>query len=202
MNAPLLYLASGSPRRREILANLGFRIERLAADIDETPYPQEDASSYALRMAQQKNQAALSRWQAKHPNPPDAPILTADTTVALNGMSLGKPDNARHAKLMLQQLSDGTHQVLSSVCVYYQGRSNSILQSSTVTFKPLSEQEIDAYIASGEPLDKAGAYGIQGLGGVFVSSLSGSFTGVMGLPVYETCQLLAELGSPVPPFAR
>lgn len=195
-----LYLASGSPRRREILKNLGYTVIRLPADIDETPRTGEPAHDYVVRMACEKSAAALAQWQAVHTAAPDYPILTADTTVALNDGILGKPESADHARAMLHSLSDTTHQVLTAVAVYWQGETRHVLQQSDVRFKALGAAEIDAYIGSGEPMDKAGAYGIQGLGGVFVTDLHGSFTGVMGLPVYETVQLLQQSGCAVPPF--
>lgn len=197
-----IYLASGSPRRREILENLGYTVQRLPADIDETPQPQEAAADYVQRLAREKNAAAIARWQAEHDTPPDAPVLTADTTVAYQNQILGKPENAAHAAEMLAQLSGMTHQVYTAVSVYRQGETRTVLQQSDVTFKTLSAEETAAYIGSGEPMDKAGAYGIQGLGGVFVEHLSGSFTGVMGLPVFETVALLKELGLAVPPFEK
>ena len=197
---PTLYLASGSPRRREILENLGYTILRLPADIDETPQPDEPARDYVLRMAREKNAAALAQWQTAHDSAPEFAILTADTTVALDNHILGKPESTAHARAILQQLSGQVHQVLTAVCVHWQGQSVHAVQQSDVRFKALSAAEIDAYIGSGEPMDKAGAYGIQGLGGVFVADLRGSFTGVMGLPVYETVALLAQCGLAVPPF--
>lgn len=201
MNRPTVYLASGSPRRREILENLGFAIERLPADIDETPLPKEHAEHYVLRMAQEKNRAALCIRQSTHQAPPLFPVLSADTTVALNGRILGKPEHPLEAAEMLRSLSGSTHQVLTAVCISFQGKTEYCIQSSNVRFKTLSETEIAAYIRSGEPMDKAGAYGIQGIGGVFIDHLDGSFTGVMGLPVRETCALLSDLGCAVPPFA-
>lgn len=195
-----VYLASGSPRRREILENLGYTVARLYAEIDETPYLHEAAAAYAARMALEKNAAAVIHWQAQHPFAPEYPLLSADTAVALHNRILGKPASAAEAADMLRQLSGTTHQVLTAVCVYWQGTTHTLLQQSDVTFKPLNENEIAAYIACGEPMDKAGAYGIQGLGGVFVENLRGSFTGVMGLPVFETVALLNSLGLPAPPF--
>ena len=186
MNA--IYLASGSPRRREILENLGFTVRRLPADIDETPKEGEAAVEYVRRMACEKNQAAVAQWFAAHDQEPEFSVLTADTTVA-DGVN------------MLERLSGRTHQVLTAVCVYWQGVCHDVVQTSEVRFKTLTAEEIAAYVASGEPMDKAGAYGIQGLGGVFVEHLQGSFTGVMGLPVYETAQLLKSLGLEAPPFA-
>ena len=196
-----LYLASGSPRRREILENLGFKVIRIPADIDETPHSDENAADYVQRMAREKNAAAVAQWFAAHGEPPEYPILTADTTVAYQNHILGKPETEAQAAEMLARLSGRTHQVLTSVCVYWQGKARGVLQTSDVRFKTLSAEEISAYIRSGEPMDKAGAYGIQGLGGVFVEHLQGSFTGVMGLPVYETAALLKQFGSGVPPFA-
>ncbi|MCP1661328.1 Maf family protein [Neisseria perflava] len=202
MKTHTLYLASGSPRRREILENLGYTVIRLPADIDETPSENEPAADYVQRMARQKNAAAVAQWQAQHDTPPTFPILTADTTVAYQNHILGKPENAAYAAQMLAQLSGTTHQVLTAVCVYWQGESRAVLQQSDVRFKALSGEEIQAYIASGEPMDKAGAYGIQGVGGAFVKHLQGSFTGVMGLPVFETMALLRGFGLNVPPFGK
>ncbi|MDO5059459.1 MAG: nucleoside triphosphate pyrophosphatase [Neisseria sp.] len=201
MNAHTLYLASGSPRRREILEHLGYTVLRLSADIDETPHSGETADDYVLRMAVEKNQAAQTKWAAEHENAPAFPLLTADTTVALNRQILGKPENEAHAAEMLRALSGSTHQVLTAVCVSFQGQMHFAVQTSDVQFAELSEAEIAAYIRSGEPMDKAGAYGIQSTAGVFIRHLSGSFTGVMGLPVHETCGLLARCGCPTPPFA-
>ena len=196
-----LYLASGSPRRREILENLGFKVIRIPADIDETPHSDENAADYVQRMAQEKNAAAVEQWLATHDASPEYPILTADTTVAYQNHILGKPETEAQAAEILARLSGQTHQVLTAVCVYWQGKTHGVLQTSDVRFKTLSAEEISAYIRSGEPMDKAGAYGIQGLGGVFVEHLQGSFTGVMGLPVYETAGLLERFGLSVPPFA-
>ena len=199
MNA--IYLASGSPRRREILENLGFTVHRLPADIDETPKEGEAAVEYVRRMACEKNQAAVVQWFAAHDQEPEFAVLTADTTVADGAAILGKPESEADAVDMLERLSGRTHQVLTAVCVYWQGVRYDVVQTSEVRFKTLTAEEIAAYVASGEPMDKAGAYGIQGLGGVFVEHLQGSFTGVMGLPVYETAQLLKSLGLEAPPFA-
>lgn len=192
-----IYLASASPRRREILGNLGYEVVVNVAEIDETPYPNEGAHDYVLRMAVGKNAAAVARFQAA-----DAPVLSADTTVAHHDVILGKPESPAHAKAMLQRLSGSVHQVLTAVCVSWAGQQFSVVQTSDVHFRVLSDLEIDRYIASGEPMDKAGSYGIQGVAGVFVSHLAGSFTGVMGLPVCETAQLLAQCGWAVPPFAE
>lgn len=190
-----IYLASGSPRRREILHNLGYQVSVNVAEIDETPHKNESASDYVLRMAVEKNQAAQTQFDLR-----DCPIISADTTVALHNLILGKPQSPEHAHDMLRQLSGSTHQVLTAVCVSFQGEMRQAVQSSDVTFCTLSDDEIHRYIASGEPMDKAGAYGIQGLGGIFVAHLSGSFTGVMGLPVFETVDLLQQFNWQTPPF--
>ena len=195
-----IYLASASPRRREILVSLGFQPVLLAAEIDETARPGEAVADYVARMARQKN-AAARQLAAQRGLALAQPLLSADTVVALDNAILGKPRDAAHARELLESLSGREHQVWTAVCVSLGGQTLEAAQRSDVRFKELSTQEIAAYIASGEPLDKAGAYGIQGIGGVFVAHLSGSFSGVMGLPVFETVQLLRQLGSPVPPFA-
>ncbi|WP_150539584.1 Maf family protein [Actinobacillus vicugnae] len=190
-NQPI-YLASNSPRRWELLQNLGLNLLRLASEIDETPLLNEKASEYCLRIAQQKNQAAQEVRMAQ--NFAEYPILTADTTVSIDGKILGKPKDEQDAFAMLKMLSGRTHQVFTAVCVSYQSKQFECLQTSEVCFRTLTDAEIHAYIATGEPMDKAGAYGIQQLGGVFVAQLSGSFTGVMGLPVCETAELLKQCG--------
>ena len=194
MNLPSVYLASGSPRRYEILRNLGYQVVRVPAQIDETSYSTENANEYVQRMAQMKNEAAIDTWLQNHPQQPEFPLISADTTVSLNNLILGKPTSADDAAHMLKLLSGQQHQVLTAVCVYWQHQTYHALQTSTVSFAPLTPQQIAAYIATGEPLDKAGAYGIQGFGGVFIDHISGSFTGIMGLPVYETSQLLSQCG--------
>ena len=196
-----IYLASASPRRREILVSLGFQPVLLAAEIDETVQPGEAVADYVARMARQKN-AAAHQLAAQRGLALAQPLLSADTVVALDNAILGKPRDAAHARELLESLSGREHQVWTAVCVSLGGQTLEAAQRSDVRFKELSAQEIAAYIASGEPLDKAGAYGIQGIGGVFVAHLSGSFSGVMGLPVFETVQLLRQLGAPVPPFAE
>ena len=192
-----ILLASGSPRRREILTNLGFEVHTCTTNIDETPQPNESVDDYVKRMAVEKNQAAQSD-STRHIL--DVPILSADTVVALHNQILGKPKDVADAQRILTALSGCVHQVLTAVCVSYQEHEYACIQKNQVQFKSLTQDEIHAYIATGEPMDKAGAYGIQGLGGVFVANLSGSFTGVMGLPVFETMQLLQQIGWTTPPF--
>ena len=189
-----LYLASGSPRRAQLLAQIGFSISKIASDIDETPLENELALAYTERMAWQKSEQALALFVAAHGAEPELPVLTADTSVAIDGLILGKPDNHAHAVAMLDMLSGRTHQVISSVVVWYQGQRTQTTQTSEVTFRPLTETEIQAYVSSGEADDKAGAYGIQGAAAVFIEHLSGSFSGVMGLPLFETAALLRSIG--------
>ena len=189
-----LYLASGSPRRAQLLAQIGLHISKIASDIDETPHENELALAYTERMAWQKSEQALALFVAAHGTEPELPVLTADTSVAIDGLILGKPDNHAHAVTMLRMLSGRTHQVISSVVVWHQGQRTQTTQTSEVTFRPLTETEIQAYVNSGEADDKAGAYGIQGAAAVFIEHLSGSFSGVMGLPLFETAALLRSIG--------
>ena len=193
---PQLYLASNSPRRREILQNLGYTTHNLAAEIDETPRPNEPAHDYVLRLAVAKNRTA----RQANPHARQFPIISADTSVVHRGAILGKPATPEHAAAMLRELSGDTHQVLTAVCVSFGEHEHACVQQNNVQFCPMGDAQIAAYIATGEPLDKAGAYGIQGIGGVFVQHLAGSFTGVMGLPVFETIALLQRCGAAVPPF--
>ncbi|MBE2896012.1 septum formation inhibitor Maf [Pasteurellaceae bacterium HPA106] len=185
-----LYLASQSPRRWALLTQLGFTLKSLDSDIDETAQAGENAHDYVLRMAREKNRAARANLNGE----PHFAIVTADTCVALDEQILGKPENTQHAFEMLRALSNRAHHVLTAVCVYFNGEERTIVQQSAVRFAALTETQIRAYIASGEPMDKAGACCIQGLGGSFVSHIDGSYTGIMGLPLFETRMLLAEFG--------
>lgn len=186
-----LILASNSPRRLLLLQQLGITAKVLSVEIDESPHPNETATQYVMRMAKEKNQQAqaIARKTNQY-----LPILTADTCIALDQQILGKPTSPIVAKTMLQQLSGRTHQVLTAITLSFEKQQLSCLQQSEVTFKPLNQREIDSYIASGEPLDKAGAYAIQGKAAAFIQTLSGSYSGVMGLPLFETSQLLQQLG--------
>lgn len=187
-----LYLASGSPRRRELLAQIHVAFEKISAPVDETPLPDELAHDYVLRLARAKAEAG---WQQMlEQGLPQRPVLGADTTVALADHLLGKPDDDAHASAMLRMLSGTTHEVLTAVALRTDAGCDAVLSTSKVRFAPLSAAQIGAYVASGEPHDKAGSYGIQGLGGLFVEHLDGSFTGVMGLPLHETALLLARQG--------
>jgi len=195
-----IYLASQSPRRQELLKQIGIRFEMLLPSPDEdsesieTPLPQEKARTYVERVTLAKSAAALARW--KKSGLPWAPILCADTTVSLpkhpDGEILGKPMDAADAIRILTMLSGKAHEVLSSVAVTPKPDEKPMVltQVSEVQFADLSTEQMDAYIASGEPFGKAGAYGIQGLGGAFIPSIRGSYSGIMGLPIYETQLLL------------
>ncbi len=188
----LVYLASNSPRRLQLLQSIGLEPQKIDVNVDESVQALEAAIDYVVRVSRLKANAALFKRQQQ--NLPDAPIITADTTVSLSGQILGKPRSALHAKEILKALSGQTHQVITSVCVIMDGQFFQETCQSDVCFKLLSDQEIDAYIATGEPLDKAGAYGIQGLGGMFVKHLNGSYSSVVGLPLYETALLLEKAG--------
>lgn len=194
MNWPFIYLASASPRRHQILKQMGVAHQVLQVPSpegeDEPQLPGEAPEHYVERTAREKAQRAVV-WLAEQAGKyPAAPILGADTTVILNGRILGKPESAEHAALMLQQLSGATHQVRTAVVLAQGSRLLQQTSVSHVTFDALSEADIVQYCASHEPMGKAGAYGIQGLAGMFVKELRGSYTGVMGLPMWETAQLL------------
>jgi septum formation protein len=183
-----LILASTSPRRRELLGRFGLPFEVRAVEVEERPRPVETAEDYVRRMASDKSAQGLAMA------PAGAAVLAADTEVALEGRIFGKPQGPEHAREMLERLSGRTHEVLSAVSLRYGGRHWEALSVSRVRFRAIGPEEIDAYWASGEPADKAGAYAIQGLGELFVAELQGSFSGVMGLPLLETARLLEHLG--------
>lgn len=189
----VIYLASRSPRRRELLQRLGVAFEELqGADLDETPLDGEAPDAYVMRLARAK--AELGSQQVAQRKLPFYPLLAADTTVVLDSEILGKPDDAAHARQMLQRLSGKTHRVLTAVAVAHRARMETALSVSAVEFRILDDAEIRAYVASGEPLDKAGAYAIQGHAAVFVRALSGSYSGIMGLPLTDTAELLRRYG--------
>jgi septum formation protein len=187
---PVLRLASASPRRRQLLDLIGVPHVVTPADIDETPRPAEPADEYVRRLAREKAEA-VCRLHG------DLPVLAADTTVVVDGEILGKPDSEAEAQVMLAKLSDRDHRVHTGVALWAAGTIAVALSTSTVRFAKLTPRDIHAYWASGEPQGKAGAYAIQGLGAVFVRDLAGSYTGVMGLPLFETAELLRNAGIPV-----
>jgi len=189
-DAPVLRLASASPRRRELLAQIGVPHLIAPAHLDERLLPAESPREHVQRLARDK---ALAVWR-----PGDAlPVLAADTVVVLEERIYGKPRDLGEALATLGALSGRTHTVLTAVALASAGAVTSALSESRVTLRALSRAECEAYWASGEPADKAGGYAIQGLGAVFVAALSGSYSGVMGLPLYETGQLLRAAGVPL-----
>ena len=187
-----LHLASASPRRRELLAQIGVPFVTLIASIDETALPGEPAERYVERLAREKAQAGLAALG----DPADAVVLGADTAVVLDGRILGKPADRAECLATLAALSGREHQVLTAVALASAQRIESRVVVSRVRFRPLRAGEAEAYWATGEPCDKAGSYGIQGLAAVFVSQLEGSYSAVVGLPLCETAQLLGEFGIP------
>lgn len=187
-----LYLASGSPRRRELLTQIAVPFLTQIAPIDENALPGESPIAYVERLARGKAQAGLAALA----DTADAVVLGADTAVVLDGRILGKPADRDDALATLNALSGRTHQVLTAVALASRERLESRVVTSQVTFRALNQAEIEAYWASGEPQDKAGCYGIQGLAAVFVSQLQGSYSAVVGLPLCETAALLAEFAIP------
>ncbi|TVP75653.1 MAG: septum formation inhibitor Maf [Gemmatimonadales bacterium] len=186
---PSLVLASGSPRRAEILSTLGIAFRVQVADIDETPRPGESPPALVERLAREKSAAVAPGA--------DAPVLAGDTVVVVDGRVLGKPADADEAVAMLLALSGRSHRVLSSLAlVEPDGAVRSGVEATRVTFRELDAEEIRAYVATGEPMDKAGAYGIQGRGAALVRGLEGDYSGVVGLPVSLLVRLLAERGTP------
>ena len=188
--SPMLHLASQSPRRRELLARLGLAFGVLDIDVAEQRQATESPEDYVRRVAREKAAAGLARLMQA----PDALVIGADTEVVLGDAVFGKPRDAAGAAAMLRQLSGRTHRVLSAVSVVSAGRELQALSESEVTFAPLDDAQIHAYVASGEPDGKAGAYAIQGVAQAFIPRLSGSYSGVMGLPLFETAQLLRTFG--------
>jgi septum formation protein len=194
----LIYLASQSPRRAQLLEQLGVRFQKLLPDPDEDAealeavHGLEPPARYVQRVTRLKLDAALERLHRLRL--PPAPVLCADTTVALGPEMLGKPANALDARRMLRALSGCSHRVLTAVAVQHGRRRLQALSVSRVTFATLSAAQIDAYVATGEPMGKAGAYAVQGRAAVHIERISGSYSGVMGLPLRETALLLRSLG--------
>lgn len=188
-----LYLASGSPRRRELLTQIGVSFQRLDVAIDETPLAGEAPAAYVERLALGKAMAGHTALPVEHRQ---AVVLGADTSVVIDGCILGKPVDRDDALATLMRLSGREHQVLTAVALFDGARHQVITVSAYVRFCPISPERAAAYWASGEPVDKAGSYAIQGLGAVFVESLSGSYSAVVGLPLCETAALLERFGVP------
>lgn len=195
-----IYLASRSPRRRELLAQIGVGFELLllrddlarGMDVDESPLPGENPHDYVLRVSHAKAEVGWLRVQQRRL--PHFPVLAADTAVVLNGRIMGKPANRDAAMEMLLALSGKRHEVLTAVAVANAGRIEQKLSASIVQFGKLTNHAIRRYAMTGEPLDKAGAYAIQGHAAAFIEKIEGSYSGVMGLPLYETAELLAQFG--------
>jgi len=191
---PALYLASQSPRRRELLQQIGVLHQVVSADVVEVPRTQESPSDYVQRLAREKAEAGLV--SVKRLELPPRPVLGADTIVVINNEILEKPQSAEHAAEMLRKLAGATHQVMTAVAMIVEEKCTIKLSVTDVVFRSLSEQEMKAYWESGEPRDKAGGYAIQGLGAVFVQQIRGSYTGVVGLPIEQTVLLLNEFAVP------
>ncbi len=200
---PRIYLASQSPRRRELLKQIGVNFEMLlpradshrTMDTDETPHADELPEEYVQRVCQDKANAG---WKAmKFRSLPAFPVLSADTSVILDGKIIGKPHGREQAADTLRALSGRQHQVLSAVAVIFETRMEMRLSVSKVTFAALSEERIRRYLFTNEPLDKAGSYAIQGYAATFIQHVEGSYSGVMGLPLFETAELLRAFGYPV-----
>ena len=201
---PRIYLASKSPRRRDLLRQIGVNFDVLTfragergedADVDETPLPGEAVERYVERLALAKAQAGMRRvlWRKLLPHP----VLAADTTLEVDGEIVGKPHDAAEAHAILERLSGRRHRVLTAVAMSDGERTRSRLSVSEVAFRSLREHDIRRYIATGEPFDKAGAYGIQGHAAIFIEEIRGSYSGIMGLPLFETAALLEIFGHPV-----
>ncbi len=203
-DSKFVYLASQSPRRRQLLEQLGIRYELLLADDTEDAealervLPNEAPRAYVQRVTLLKLEAALARMKRR--GLPFAPVLCSDTTVALGKTILGKPDDAKHAAQILGALSGQTHRVLTSVAMGTLSKSGKLLKTeqglsvSNVRFAPLTRTQIQTYVASGEPMGKAGAYAVQGRAAAYIEHISGSYSGIMGLPMFETAQLLRVFG--------
>ncbi len=201
---PRIYLCSQSPRRRELLKQIGVNYEMLLlrndprrnVSVDETPKENEDPVEYVQRICHAKAQAG---WDALlYRNLPPFPVLAADTTVTIDGKIIGKPRDHAHAAEILHTLSGRQHQVLTAVAVAFEERIEMRLSATNVTFASLDDGRIHRYLLGNEAHDKAGAYGIQGYAGAFVERIEGSYTGVMGLPLCETVELLKIFGYPAP----
>ena len=203
-DSKFVYLASQSPRRRQLLEQLGIRYELLLADDTEDAealevvLPNEAPRAYVQRVTLLKLEAALNRMKRR--GLPFAPVLCSDTTVALGKTILGKPDNAKHAAQILGALSGQTHRVLTSVAMGTLSKAGKPLKTeqalsvSSVRFAPLTRTQVQTYVASGEPMGKAGAYAVQGRAAAYIEHISGSYSGIMGLPMFETAQLLRAFG--------
>jgi septum formation protein len=189
MNFPAIYLASRSPRRRELLSQMAVDFAVLAADVDESVQPGESPQDYVQRIAVEKARAGVSGLAANDKKP----VLAADTAVIVDQTIFGKPVNDDDARRMLKMLSGHSHQVMTAVALASENDLKTALSVSEVRFAAMTEAEIDWYIQTGEGRDKAGSYAVQGLGAIFIDQIQGSYSGIMGLPVRETGQLLMQM---------
>jgi septum formation protein len=195
MSTPdFIYLASASPRRRELLGQIGVPFQVLAIEVDESIGRAEAPSEYVSRLAQAKAQAGLELCRAK--GLPPRPVLAADTAVVLGGEIMGKPKDVEDGLSMIMRLSGRTHEVLTGLALATETGTRAALSSSAVRFRDITRDEAREYWSTGEPKDKAGGYAIQGCGAVFVADLKGSYSGVMGLPLFETARFLQAAGVP------
>jgi septum formation protein len=190
MSLDFVYLASGSPRRRDLLQQIGVPFRVVGTAVDEAVLPDETPLAYVTRLAAAKAAAGWERSRDAH----QVPVLAADTAVVLGGKILGKPVDGQDAEGMLMQLSGRTHEVLTAIALRTAIGLQSRISRSEVTFRGIAAAEARAYWETGEPSDKAGAYAIQGRGAIFIADLRGSYSGVMGLPLFETAELLREVG--------
>lgn len=186
LTSPVLHLASSSPRRRDILTTLGVVFSHAGVDIDESPLAGEAAADMVQRVTRSKAEASVKSGN-RH-----LPVLAADTIVVLDGKIFGKPESQNHALDMLSSLSGRTHQVMTAVVLIVNEKLHAVMSTTEVCFREIHPDEALAYWQSGEPQGKAGAYAVQGRGGIFVASICGSYSGVVGLPVFETERLLRE----------
>lgn len=198
-----IYLASQSPRRLELLRQIGvdamvlpLRQQGGRADVDESPIKGEKPADYVQRVARMKVEAGVMAVAGRRL--PNMPIMAADTAVAVDGMVYGKPASAEQAAEWLRGYSGKTHKVYSGVALAWEGQIQAVLSTSSVRFRELGEAEIVAYVASREPMDKAGGYGVQGRAAVFIEHITGSYSGIMGLPLFETAALLRQVGIAIP----
>jgi len=187
----MIYLASQSPRRAELLRQIGVEFKVTATDIDERVNAGESPEAYVSRLAQSKARVAAAEIGTSHS---DWVVLAADTTIAIDGDIIGKPEDVAHCHCILHRLSGREHQVLTAVAVATQDRIECRLTHNWVTFRALAEHEVQRYCATSEPMDKAGAYAIQGKAAIFIERLEGSYSAVMGLPLCETAELLQDAG--------
>lgn len=191
-----IYLASASPRRQQLLRQLDIAFEIVPAQMTEHPHAAEPARAYVQRLATAK--ARFAAGVVRERGWPTKPILGADTEVVLDGAVLGKPADAAHGRALLKRLAGRTHDVLTALALLVEGEMHTAVSESRVTFGELSDADVARYWATGEPADKAGGYAVQGRAGAFITRIEGSYSGIVGLPLYELAQLLRKVGVTVP----